>query len=227
MALAGKGVVVIRFDRPPHTLNDFYDWMIGEHMPERLSVPGFRLGRRFRSTLALRFLTLYEVESMAVLHGGPYLERLNNPTPLTRRTAPQSTHMSRGDCSVAVSLGRSQGGAMCSLDFTAQPGREDALRDYLAGTALPAAMAMRGVLGAHLCVTDDAASRAEVEERKGRDIGVPSWIVLIEGVSPQAVERACDAQLSAPALISQGASGRLMRETWVHEMTLPSLIGQS
>jgi hypothetical protein len=118
MALAGKAAVVIRFDRPEGTLEAFYDWMIGEHMPERLAIPGFLVGRRFRKTSGpSRFLTIYEVESMQVLRGPHYLERLNNPTPLTRRHAPQSTQLSRGDTVVELSLGVSQGGVMCTLGF--------------------------------------------------------------------------------------------------------------
>ena len=110
MALAGQGAVVIRFNRPDHTLEAFYDWMIGEHMPERVSIPGFLRARRFKSVQGVvhRFLTIYEVEGMHVLQGKHYLERLNNPTPLTRLTAPQSTHLSRGDTRVELSLGRAQ-----------------------------------------------------------------------------------------------------------------------
>jgi hypothetical protein len=223
MALAGKGAVIIRFDRPPGTLDAFYDWMIGEHMPERLSIPGFLLGRRFRRTSGPdRFLTIYEVEGMHVLRGPHYLERLNNPTPLTRRTQPQSTNLSRGDTAVELSLGVAQGGAMCTLGFGPHAGREAQLRAYLT-TALHAAMTMRGVLGAHLYVTDEAASRTEVEERKGRHIAVPAWIVLVEGVSTPLVERACDEHLSREALRAHGAADAFERESWVHEMTLPHL----
>ena len=61
---------------------------------------------------------------MHVLRGPHYLERLNNPTPLTRRTAPQSTNLSRGDTTVELSLGVSQGSAMCTLAFGPEAGRE-------------------------------------------------------------------------------------------------------
>ena len=81
-------------------------------------------------------------------------------------------------------------------------------------------MAMRGVVGAHLCVTDTDASRTEVEERKGRDIRIPAWIVLVEGVSPGLVEAACDAHLSYDALRASGATSDFDRECWLHEMTL-------
>lgn len=221
MALAGQGAVVIRFNRPDHTLEAFYDWMIGEHMPERVGIPGFLRARRFKSVQGgvHRFLTIYEVQGMQVLRGAHYLERLNNPTPLTRLTAPQSTQLSRGDTRVELSLGRAQGGTMCTLGFEPETGREASMREWV-GAALEAVMSMRGVVGAHLCVTDTDASRTEVEERKGRDIRIPAWIVLVEGVSPGLVEAACDAHLSYDALRASGATSDFDRECWLHEMTL-------
>ena len=124
MALKGKGAVVLRFNRPAGTLEAFYDWMIGEHMPERVGIPGFLRARRFKSLRPGldRFLTLYEVEGMHVLRGPHYLERLNNPTPLTRRTAPQSTQVTRGDTRVELSLGEAQGGMLGTLSFDPRPG---------------------------------------------------------------------------------------------------------
>jgi hypothetical protein len=38
-------------------------------------------------------------------------------------------------------------------------------------------------------MTDKKASGIETEERKGREVGVPDWIVLIEGSSASAVDR--------------------------------------
>jgi hypothetical protein len=84
-------------------------------------------------------------------------------------------------------------------------------------------MGMRGILGAHFCVTDQDASRAEVEERRGRHIAIPAWIVLVEGVATELVEGACEQHLSQSALMNHGATPAFDRETWLHEMTLPHL----
>jgi hypothetical protein len=109
---------------------------------------------------------------------------------------------------------------MSTLGFEPEAGSEGALRTYVTN-ALRDVMAMSGVLGAHLCVTDPAASRAEVEERRGREIRIPAWIVMVEGVSTERVDQACDAHLAATALRKHGATSAFDRESWLHEMTLP------
>lgn len=59
-------------------------WHNNEHIPERLSIPGFVRGRRFRSvTNELRFLMYYDTTSLEVLTSPAYLARLNAPTPRT------------------------------------------------------------------------------------------------------------------------------------------------
>jgi hypothetical protein len=192
-------------------------------MLERMSIPGFRFGRRFKSVTALRYLNLYEVDDMDVLVGKHYIERLNNPTPLTRRTQPDSKNLSRADCYIELSLGLAQGGAMSTIDLTPLPDRETELRRYLLDSALPAASGARGIVGVHLCIPDAKASHADVEERRGRNVQVPDWVVLIEGVSAAAVEAACDAPLAPAFLVAQGAADTVKRELWIHETTLGAL----
>src|SRR5581483_5932624 len=54
-------------------------------LQERLAVPGFLFGRRHEAISgASGYFNFYLVESPAVLTSKPYLERLDNPTPLTR-----------------------------------------------------------------------------------------------------------------------------------------------
>lgn len=60
-------------------------WHNNEHIPERLSIPGFMRGRRYRSVREdSRFLMYYDTTSLEVLTSAPYLARLNAPTPRTR-----------------------------------------------------------------------------------------------------------------------------------------------
>jgi hypothetical protein len=60
-------------------------WHNAEHMPERLGIPGFRRGARYRSVRDDdRFLMYYETESPAVLTSAAYLAALNQPTARTR-----------------------------------------------------------------------------------------------------------------------------------------------
>jgi hypothetical protein len=63
---------------------EFEAWFQGEHLIERLSVPGFLYGRRHKALSGSPgYFNFYMVESPAVLTSTAYLERLDNPTPLT------------------------------------------------------------------------------------------------------------------------------------------------
>ncbi len=49
---------------------DFYDWHLHEHMPERLGIPGFLRGRRYRAAdkeTKPEFFTLYETSTFEVI----------------------------------------------------------------------------------------------------------------------------------------------------------------
>jgi hypothetical protein len=41
MALAGQVAIIIWNDIAPEGRDEFYDWHLHEHIPERLRVPGF------------------------------------------------------------------------------------------------------------------------------------------------------------------------------------------
>lgn len=64
---------------------EFEAWFQGEHLLERLAVPGFLFGRRHQAISGSSdYFNFYLVESPDVLTSKPYLERLDNPTPMTR-----------------------------------------------------------------------------------------------------------------------------------------------
>ena len=105
---------------------------------------------------------------------------------------------SRGICRVKLSLGVGQGGCMLTLRFGAESGREMELEKFLRHTALPPLIDIVQVVGVHLCVADQAGSRIETAEKKGRPVdGIPSWLIMIESGTPEAADEACDRLLGA------------------------------
>jgi hypothetical protein len=65
---------------------EFEAWYQGEHLAERLAVPGFLYGRRLKGIAGTTgYCAFYLVETPAVLTSKSYLERLDNPTPMTRK----------------------------------------------------------------------------------------------------------------------------------------------
>jgi hypothetical protein len=199
MSLAGQAVVAIWNGIAPEGRAEFYEWHNREHMPERVGIPGFRRGRRYIAKYgAPEFFTLYEADTPEVLVGQDYLNRLNNPTPLTQRVPPNFFRdTSRGVCRVKLSLGIGQGGCMLTLRFGAEVGREADLQKHLMHVALSPLIDIVSVVGVHLCVADQAASDIQTTERGDRKVEIPNWLVMVESTEPEAADEACDRLLGS------------------------------
>lgn len=90
----------------------FYEhWYQTEHLHERLAIPGFRHGRRYRAVEGTPdYFTYYEVESPEILTSPAYRARLDDPTPATRRVmSGVFRNMSRTLCRVTAAEGRIRG----------------------------------------------------------------------------------------------------------------------
>jgi len=217
--LTGEAFVAIWHDIVPEGKPEFYAWHTREHMPERLSLGGFLRGRRYLAERgAPEYFNLYEVQTAAILTGAEYLERLNNPTPWTRRTLPHFRNVSRSLCSVGASLGRSEGGVILTGRVEAVPGQEERLARFL-NEAVLKLFDQPGVVGAHFGVADRSGSEIPTAERKARGSAtlVPGWVVLLEGESQAAVEEAAG---SLAALEAHGAQGPLDQGTYRLECCL-------
>src|SRR5262252_1643882 len=106
MPLLGSAALLLSFDILPEAVDEHDDWHTHEHLPERLSIPGFFRGTRWVSVSGSPgYMVVYEVSDLATLTSGPYLERLNNPSAWTRKMMPHYRGMTRGLCSVAGSAG--------------------------------------------------------------------------------------------------------------------------
>jgi hypothetical protein len=219
VSLLGQAVVAIWNDVAPEGRERFYEWHNHEHMPERVGIPGFLRGRRYHAAdAAPEYFTLYEAEIASVLTGPHYLERLNNPTPATRHVIPNYfRNMVRGVCNVRLSSGVGVGGAMLTLRFAVEAGRGAALEAHFA-TWLPAIANLPMIAGAHFCKADPAGSTIDTAERKSHGAAVPDGLVMIEGVTSESVNAACDTLLAD--LQHAGGSAALERSVYRLEICL-------
>jgi len=78
LANPGRGLLLVMMEPEPGYEDELNAWYDEEHIPERLSCPGFVTGRRFRLLEGApegqpRYLALYELESPDVLSSEEYL----------------------------------------------------------------------------------------------------------------------------------------------------------
>ncbi len=205
--------MLLSFDVAAEAVAEHDRWHTHEHLPERLSIPGFMRGTRWVADAAAsgqagapRYLVLYEVASLATLASPPYLERLNQPSPWTTRVMPHYRGMRRGFCSVLGSFGFGTGHACALVRFkSAARGAEAAPHRWLLQEVLPGLPARPGLGSAHLL--EGAATPAMTNEQRMRgaaDAGVDSAL-LVTGYDGAAVAEVAR-HLATEGLGRQGAT---------------------
>lgn len=106
-----RGILAIWNDYPADDTAFYERWYMTEHFPERLGVPGFLRGRRYRAIDADRaYFTAYELTSPDVLFSEAYLARLNDPTAWTARVMQRWSAMVRTVCRRTARDGTAVGG---------------------------------------------------------------------------------------------------------------------
>ena len=178
--MLGKAAVAMWWDIAPEMRAEWEDWHSHEHMPERLGIPGFLRGSRWISGES--YFVLYEVEGMGTLTTGAYMDRLNAPTPWSRKLMPHHRDMVRSLCHVRASFGRGLGGCIATLR----------LEHGLPAQALSALPQQQGLVGAFLLEAQSMGGAPQTTEQKirGGSDAEARWISLIGGYDEAALRRA-------------------------------------
>jgi hypothetical protein len=207
MPLPGKAAMLLLFDVVPDAIPEHDDWHTHEHLPERLSIPGFIRGTRWIALQGQRrYFVMYEVEQLATLTSGPYLERLDNPSPWTTKMMAHYRGMTRGFCSVAGSFGSGTGHAGALIRFKPADGKEASLRQWLLEEALSPLASRPGIGSAHLFESAATPPMTNEQRIRGVDAGF-DWTVFVTGYGRDAVENLVQADLNVTSLEKRGASG--------------------
>lgn len=195
MGLKGSAFLAIWHDIAEGEHGEFIEWHTREHMPERLSIPGFLTGKRLHLPSAERYVygTVYAAEDVEVFRSPAYLERLNNPTPWTAAVAPSFRNFLRIACERIAHAGHGDGGTMAMIRFDyVDDGAEAKLR--ASGQKLvEAVLALRGVNAVHLGVARSEVSAVktrETELRAKMSEKAFSAVLLVEGSSTAGLEAA-------------------------------------
>ena len=190
--MLGSAAVAMWWDIAPEMRAEWEDWHTREHMPERLAIPGFLRGTRWIAASGEpSYFVLYEAADLGTLTRGPYLERLNNPTPWSRKMMPHHRNMVRSLCRVHESSGRGVAQALATLRLDQPIGAE----------ALGRLAQRQGVTSAHLLQSQSLAGVPQTTEQKirGGADREASWIALLGGYDPGAVAAASGAALPGAA----------------------------
>ena len=209
MAMPGKGCFVAWYDLKPGREADHDHWHTHEHMIERVAIPGFLRGFRYRALNETPHLcVMYQTENLETLASPPYLERLNNPTPWSTRSLPLFVGMNRSLCAVAATFGHGIGNYLLTVQLSARSGEADRLKAWLSDEALPAYARRAGLSGAHLLIADVnvSATKTQEKELRGEPDAVADWVLLIEGYDRPVVEHALAELNGASGLVAHGAA---------------------
>lgn len=204
---AGHGFMAIWSDVSPEDSAFYHDWLLKEHFPERVGIPGFISARVFRRTTKpdFQFFIIYETESPQVLASPAYLARLNNPTSMSQAVMPKLKNFVRGAGRVVQSSGVCGGGTAKVMRF----GEPSALlsdpkaRNDLFGKI----NAMNRVLAVRLFEVDTAATTIQTEEKKMRTSAeaIYSQLLVIESADLDALNPV--SELLASTLPGAGSLG--------------------
>jgi hypothetical protein len=158
------GILAIFNDCRPGREAEFEAWFQGEHLIERLAVPGFVFGRRHKAIAgAPGYFNFYMVETPEVLTSKPYLERLDNPTPMTRTIMSEVfINMNRTVCRRTARRGSFRGAFAITARFNQTPDQT-----VLSG-ALEKICADTAVAGGEIWLALDAAAMPVSMEEKLR-----------------------------------------------------------
>lgn len=207
MSLLGKAAMVLSFDVAPDAIDEHDDWHTHEHLPERLSIPGFLRGTRWIAQQGQpRYFVMYEVEELATLASAAYLERLNNPSPWTARMMTHYRGMTRGLCTITDSFGVGIGQAGLLIRFRSAGERETELHEWLLENELPPLPSTPGLASAHMLKAALTTQMTSEQRIRGSDAAVDSAL-LVTGYSAESVTGLFRTRLCEEQFERHGASG--------------------
>lgn len=122
----GTAFLAIANGVDPAMLDEYEAWHTFEHVPERLTMPGFLGGRRFmrERERERHYLTLYDLDATAALETAAYRDLLTHPTPASRRMRSAMTGFERFACRETARFGHGCGRCLGFLRWSVAPSGE-------------------------------------------------------------------------------------------------------
>jgi hypothetical protein len=186
MALPGNAFLALWHDIVPVSRTEYMEWHTREHMPERLSIPGFTVGKRLINDGLEKYQygTIYAGQDLEVFRSEAYLDRLNHPTDWSHQIQPAFRNFLRIACERLYSAGVGDGGGLATvrLNFV-DPSGEKKLRAGAKSLA-NSIYELTGVCGVHVGRARPEISGQQTRETQMRPaMNEPEFdaVVLVEG----------------------------------------------
>lgn len=174
------GILAVWNDCRPDQASEYEAWYQEEHLPGRVELEGFIVGRRYEAVDARRqFLTTYEVEHPSILlESAGYLNLFHNPDARTVAMMQRAFHNScRTVCERRYVRGAVRGGVVLTLAFsTADPRSADALKQLAERNPLSSSLVHSEIWSSAEGETNLPFSPEEV--LRGGDAKISSCLIL-------------------------------------------------
>lgn len=184
-----KGLMAFWTDIDEDYILEFQRWHNCEHMTERVSIPGFEVGRRYRGIgKAPMFAIMYETACTDVLRSEPYLKALNNPTPWTKEALTHFNNNIRNIYRLVAAEGRpapTEAPYIFVARFNFVPGTDQEGVEWYLKEYLPSICTIQGVYRGRLYEVDEEVSTVMTAERQiyGGGPGQQKYLAIYETAS--------------------------------------------
>ena len=200
MSLLGGAVLVNWGGIMPDKEEDYNQWHSKEHMPERISLPGFLRGYRAMgiegTNLNHKYFMMYEAKNKEVFVSKEYLEKLNNPTKWTKEILSNYISPSRTICSVISSKSIGSGNFISTIRFLDEKFKKNHDLEKLK-VFVREVTELQNITGMHFLEGDNNFGQMNTEEKKyraskGKQDQIISQALILEGLKLDSLKTALD-----------------------------------
>ncbi|WP_052954661.1 DUF4286 family protein [Microvirga vignae] len=190
MPLRGSAFLALWNDFDPAREAEYECWHTFEHVPERVGIPGFLSGRRYRAAERSlnQYFTLYELESLAALGGPDYAEVVGHPTAWSSAMRPSFRNFLRWPCATLLTSGVGIGGALATMRFTVP--KDGAKLEESALASLKDLPETAGITSIHLGKADQRSDFPVQNAPSLPSVDREAYVLLVEGTSRASLEAA-------------------------------------
>lgn len=214
-----KGMLGVWTDSAPELEDDFNEWYNREHVNERADNPGFLNSRRYRHISAAgkpRYMALYDLEDVGVLHAPYYTNAQANPTRGTQKMMKAFLNIIRSEFVIRHQVGRGHGATVVALRQEGRGLPDPKFAKWLGSKAMKAVLKEPGVTSATYVETASQKEAEETKESRMRPTKdrIADWALFVEGTEPALVRAAFDKVMSKETLEKNGAGKNLRIGTY-------------